>query len=288
MTTITTVEELRGVPDGRTIRIIDPRNGTKVWTKEGERFVLDGMQIDESLLRAAINAAAIETGPIFQQGQVIHNGYYEHYVLRVRPDDSALILSVYDRFYPEQTTTWTDRPEGNVLTEMDDRQRALQAMGETLAQQHDVNQQIRDREQSLRDEHQRHIESIADTLGDVMRSFDDDDDKDRLRHSMRGMGLRVPSRDVDYRITVEVTTDAVDIPGEVASRIIGDEISARDITAAVSFTHVIEITESYDGDNSDPCEDRNVIDEDWARDRLVEEGISVDEVTIESRSCNHC
>lgn len=302
MTTIATRDELLATPEGQTIRVLDRRNGVKLFTRStGDTFLETGTgsRLTADIFDAALMASVVEHGPVWTSGAVLRVGRdYEWYVLDVTTSDQgreqASVLKVYAKFYPEGISDVADFPDqAEVIADLDDRQQALLQTGRSLRNMISEQSQraVVDarRAESLagRQREAGRINALVESIHSAMSEFDDDDDIEVMRRVLRQHDLSMPSREVEFSITVtgqsERNIDAESISGL-------DNVSVGQVTATVSWTREIVVTESYEGENSDPCEDRGVIDEDWVRVQLDNEDFDYDEhsIDIESRNCSIC
>lgn len=304
MTAITTAEELEGIVDGGTIRVNDPRNGIKTWTRNGDRFYLSGNGTALPLVSfiPALARGVVETGPLFTARAVLTttNGY-ERIVLRVRSDGTADVLQVYNRtgveaiaHIIEREPHWTQRTEAD-----DERIEALRAAGMLVLAANDRVTQVSESITALRDQHRRALTDIVSSHDGVMSSlnadlieaynnFDDEDDKAALSSVLREHGLESPSRNVEFTIRISGTVEQEIEDDSAAREAIGRVDTIDEAKRTISFTHSIEVNEAYSGDNADPCEDREVINDEWVRNHLDDANISYDDVSIENRSCSEC
>lgn len=302
MTTIATRDELLATPEGQTIRVLDRRNGVKLFTRStGDTFLETGTgsRLTADIFDAALMASVVEHGPVWTSGAVLRvGGEYEWYVLDVTTNDQgreqASVLKIYAKFYPEGISDVADFPDqAEVIAVLDDRQQALLQTGRSLrnmiseqSQRAVVDARRAESLAGIQREAAR-VTAITDSIHSAMSRFDDEDDVEQMRRVLREHDLSMPSREVEFTITVtgvsERNIDAENISGL-------DNVSVGEVTATVSWTREIVVTETYEGDHSDPCEDREVINDDWVRAHLDSEEFDYDEhsIEIESRNCDSC
>lgn len=129
-------------------------------------------------------------------------------------------------------------------------------------------------------------DGMGEELVQFIDSYDlDEDERDSLVAMVQRWGVTVPQREV--RVSIEVSgtstiTTRPDLPEGFTH--VGD---AEEVS--VEWEYEINTGVMFPVGDHDPCENREIINEDWARQYLAENtNISVDTITITGRGCDEC
>lgn len=294
MTTLTTLQELEAVPDGTPVSVAAPDgvhpSTPRVWTMQGHLLHLDGVALSPTHFRAAVNDGLVTVGTTIEVDQVYRNADQtaSWYILRSEEDNLFRVLvTSRNTFY--SMNDLANMPTNARLVNLGERDSHWQAVDDLAFS---MGRRMLNNRQEQPQRNTR-FNDLNDALIELHGELEDGDDRRRLREVMEAHGLRMPNRNVDLRITIEGTTVVEgSYQGDSdlrrwASLDYVDSVNSGDGSTTVYWTHTFERTENYGGDNDDPCEDH-----DWINDMLPEwldeTSIPYEDWEISQSRCDRC